>query len=67
MVVALTGWVDAGGAGNGAMAALADQLQDRQEFGSIDVAIEACGRAGIALVKGSRARALTDFARCCRA
>jgi hypothetical protein len=39
MVIALTGWVDAGGAGNGAMAALADQIQDRAEFASIDVAM----------------------------
>jgi hypothetical protein len=37
LVIALTGWVDAGGAGNGAMAALVDQLADRVEFGSIDV------------------------------
>jgi len=39
LVIALTGWVDAGGAGNGAMAALVDQLADRVEFGSIDVAM----------------------------
>ena len=38
MVVALTGWVDAGGAGAGAMAALAEQLEEPQTFGSIDVA-----------------------------
>lgn len=39
MVIALTGWVDAGGAGSGAMAALVEQLHDRREFGSIDVAM----------------------------
>jgi PAC2 family protein len=39
MVVALTGWVDAGGAGAGAMAALAEQLADRDVFASIDVAM----------------------------
>jgi proteasome assembly chaperone (PAC2) family protein len=39
MIIALTGWVDAGGAGNGAIAALVDQLEDRVEFGSIDVAM----------------------------
>ena len=37
MVVALSGWVDAGGAGAGAMAALVEQLDDRDAFGSIDV------------------------------
>jgi hypothetical protein len=39
MVVALSGWVDAGGAGAGAMAALVEQLTDRDAFGSIDVAL----------------------------
>ena len=39
MVVALTGWVDAGGAGSGAMSALAEQLADRVVFASIDVAM----------------------------
>ena len=39
MVVALTGWVDAGGAGNGAMAALVEQLADHDVFASIDVAM----------------------------
>ncbi len=39
MVIALTGWVDAGGAGSGAMTALVEQLDDRVEFGSIDVAM----------------------------
>jgi hypothetical protein len=37
LVVALTGWVDAGGAGAGAIAALAEQLQSSDTFGSIDV------------------------------
>jgi hypothetical protein len=37
-VIALTGWVDAGGAGAGATAALAEQLDDREEFAAIDVA-----------------------------
>lgn len=39
MVIALAGWVDAGGAGAGAMSALADQLVDRDVFASIDVAM----------------------------
>ncbi|HTD50842.1 MAG TPA: PAC2 family protein [Acidimicrobiia bacterium] len=38
IVVALTGWVDAGGAGAGAMAVLSEQLEDARTFGSIDVA-----------------------------
>ena len=37
MVVALSGWVDAGGAGAGAMAALVEQLAERDAFASIDV------------------------------
>ena len=37
LVVALSGWVDAGGAGAGAMAALGEQLQDARRFGSIDI------------------------------
>ena len=37
MIVALTGWVDAGGAGAGAMATLTAQLRDVDEFGAIDV------------------------------
>ena len=36
-VLALTGWVDAGGAGAGAIGALAEQLAGPQTFGSIDV------------------------------
>jgi proteasome assembly chaperone (PAC2) family protein len=38
VVIALTGWVDAGGAGAGAMNALSEQLENSQIFGSIDVA-----------------------------
>ena len=38
MVIAIAGWVDAGGAGAGAMSALAEQLEDSQTFGSIDLA-----------------------------
>ena len=38
MVITLTGWVDAGGAGAGAMNALSEQLEDAEVFGSIDVA-----------------------------
>jgi hypothetical protein len=38
MVITLTGWVDAGGAGAGAINALSEQLEDAQIFGSIDVA-----------------------------
>jgi hypothetical protein len=37
IVVALTGWVDAGGAGAGAMTVLSEQLEDAQTFGSIEV------------------------------
>ena len=37
MVVALTGWVDAGGAGAGAMSVLVEQLEGVRLFGSIDV------------------------------
>ena len=37
IVVALSGWVDAGGAGAGAMAALSEQLEGARVFGSIDV------------------------------
>lgn len=36
MVVALTGWVDAGLAGTGALAALVEQLESPRRFGSID-------------------------------
>jgi proteasome assembly chaperone (PAC2) family protein len=39
MVVAFAGWVDAGGAGAGAIAALVEQLVDRDVFASIDVAV----------------------------
>jgi proteasome assembly chaperone (PAC2) family protein len=38
MVIALSGWVDAGVAGAGAMAVLSDQLVSQREFGSIDLA-----------------------------
>ena len=38
MVVALTGWVDAGLAGTGAVAALAEQMGSAKRFGSIDIA-----------------------------
>jgi hypothetical protein len=38
LVVALTGWVDAGGAGAGAIGTLAEQLGDTDTFASIDVA-----------------------------
>jgi hypothetical protein len=38
LVVALTGWVDAGGAGAGAMGSLAEQLRDTDTFAIIDVA-----------------------------
>ena len=37
MVIALAGWVDAGGAGAGAMSALAEQLEDAETFGTIDL------------------------------
>ena len=37
MVVALSGWVDAGGAGAGAMIALVEQLQGVNRFGTIDI------------------------------
>jgi proteasome assembly chaperone (PAC2) family protein len=38
LVVALSGWVDAGSAGVGAAAALAEQLQSAQRFGQVDIA-----------------------------
>jgi len=38
MLVALTGWVDGGLAGAGALAAVADQLQAARRFGRIDLA-----------------------------
>jgi PAC2 family len=38
LVVALSGWVDAGGAGAGAMGALVEQLRDTDRFATIDVA-----------------------------
>lgn len=38
LVVALTGWVDAGGAGAGAMASLAEHLEPTDTFATIDVA-----------------------------
>lgn len=38
LVVALSGWVDAGSAGVGAAAVLAEQLQSAQRFGQVDVA-----------------------------
>jgi hypothetical protein len=38
LVVALSGWVDAGGAGAGAMASLAEQLEPTDTFATIDVA-----------------------------
>jgi proteasome assembly chaperone (PAC2) family protein len=37
LVVALAGWVDAGGAGAGAMTILAEQLEGADAFGAIDV------------------------------
>ena len=37
MVVALSGWVDAGVAGAGTMSALREQLVDADEFASIDL------------------------------
>jgi hypothetical protein len=37
LVVALTGWVDAGGAGAGAIGLLAEQLRDADTFATIDV------------------------------
>jgi proteasome assembly chaperone (PAC2) family protein len=37
LVVALSGWVDAGGAGAGAISALVEQLQDARTFGTIDI------------------------------
>ena len=38
LVVSLSGWVDAGLAGAGAMAVLAEQLGSQREFGTIDLA-----------------------------
>jgi hypothetical protein len=38
LVIALAGWVDAGGAGAGAVGTLADQLLDTDQFATIDVA-----------------------------
>src|SRR4051794_29310232 len=38
LVAALTGWVDAGGAGAGAIGTLAEQLEGAQTFATIDVA-----------------------------
>jgi proteasome assembly chaperone (PAC2) family protein len=38
MLVALSGWVDGGLAGAGALAALAEQLESARSFGSIDLA-----------------------------
>ncbi len=38
MVVVLSGWVDAGMAGAGAMAVLTEQLESQQSFGRIDLA-----------------------------
>jgi hypothetical protein len=38
LVVALAGWVDAGGAGAGAMGSLVEQLRDTDRFATIDVA-----------------------------
>ena len=37
MVAVLSGWVDAGMAGAGAMAVLAEQLESKQTFGRIDL------------------------------
>jgi hypothetical protein len=37
LVIALSGWVDAGGAGAGAMGTLAEQLRDTDQFATIDV------------------------------
>jgi proteasome assembly chaperone (PAC2) family protein len=37
LLVALTGWVDAGGAGAGAIAAVVEQLEAAEAFGAIDV------------------------------
>src|SRR5262245_51565921 len=37
MVVAMAGWVDAGVAGGGTIAALREQLTDLREFGTIDL------------------------------
>ena len=37
MIVALAGWVDAGGAGAGSMSVLSEQLVDGHEFGAIDL------------------------------
>ena len=37
LVIALSGWVDAGGSGAGAIAALAEQLEVAETFGTIDI------------------------------
>jgi hypothetical protein len=37
MVIALAGWVDAGGAGAGSMSVLSEQLADARTFGAIDL------------------------------